>query len=184
MVFSAVPDGVVKRLYAEHYNLRYPIQQKRGRSLPYPGNVGDHEQEQEKEQQHDPNMNGRQSIDEVIDPVDAVFDAWESHFPGKPQPRRTDEERQKVQTRLKNSHFRENYETALMTASKCRSLHHESWFLFEFFVKNDSNYQKMLDGWMDWKDKQTNSTLINSDPKQVTVDEAETLNVMLAGGKI
>ena len=25
---------------------------------------------------------------------------------------------------------------------------------FRFFIKNDDNYQKCLDGWMDWKDKQ------------------------------
>jgi hypothetical protein len=184
--FAAVPDGSVKRLYAEHYNLRYPIQQKREAMLPYPVNAGDHEheKEQQNEQQHEPNRNGRMSKDESANLIDEVFDAWESSFPDKPRPRRTEEERRKVQNRLKSAHFRENYDAALVKASKCRSLHHVSWFLFEFFVKNDSNYQKMLDGWMDWKDKQDNEADQNHHKKEVTVDDAEKINSLLARGEI
>jgi hypothetical protein len=180
--FATVRDGTVKTLYAQHFQLRYPIQQKDRPQIPYPPTESEQEQEQEKEQEQIPDA--PQLPEEDRERVEAVFEAWKRYFPGKPQPRRTNAQQAKVKTRLKSAHFRENYETALAAASKSKALHNASWFSFEFFVKNDTNLQKMLDGWMAWKDKQFNGRLTGPALTLVTVDEAERLNTLLAGGEL
>lgn len=55
---------------------------------------------------------------------------------------------------MKSDHFRENWRMALDVAAKSPTLHKSSWFNFRWFIHNDDNYQKCLDGWMDWKDKE------------------------------
>ena len=97
--FAAVPDGTVKTLYAQHYQLRYPIQQKQKAPIPYPETESEQEQEQEKEQEQETNTPQPPEGERAL--VEAVFDAWEQYFPGKPQPRRTDGQRKKVKMRLK-----------------------------------------------------------------------------------
>ena len=89
-----------------------------------------------------------------------------------------------MRERLKSSHFRDNYETALATAAQSPTLQSESWFSFDFFVKNEANYQKMLDGWMTWKDRQQNGAAANSTSPAVTLAEAERLNQLLATGAL
>ena len=182
--FAAVPDGTVKTLYAQHYQLGYPIQQKQKTQIPYPATESEQEQEQEKEQEQEQEPNTPQPPEGERERVEAVFDAWERYFPGKPQPRRTDAQRKKVKTRLKNAHFRENYEAALATASQSQALQNESWFSFEFFVKNESNLQKMLDGWMTWKDKQFNGQIHKPALAHVTIGEADRLNTLLSRGEL
>lgn len=81
-----------------------------------------------------------------------VLQYWKEKFPTKPQPR-AGTYRAKIVTRFKSSHFRENWKAALDRAARSETLKAESWFNFEFFVRDEKNYQKMLDGWMDWKDK-------------------------------
>ena len=182
--FAAVPDGIVKTLYAQHHQLRYPIQQKQKAQIPYPATESEQEQEQEKEQEQEQEPNTPQHPRGERERVEAVFDAWERYFPGKPQPRRTVAQREKVGTRLKNTHFRENYVGALAAASQSQALQNVSWFSFEFFVKNESNLQKMLDGWMTWKDKQFNGRVKKPALAQVTITEAERLNSLLARGEL
>lgn len=82
-----------------------------------------------------------------------MLEMWRVLFPKKPQPR-PGTYRDKIKARWSSSHFQENWQAALEKASLSRTLQEDSWFCFEFFVKNDKNYQKMLDGWMDWKDKE------------------------------
>lgn len=86
-------------------------------------------------------------------PVVDILRVWKNLFPSKPQPRATTKSLQaKIAARWKDQDFRENWELALETASKSETLNRESWFDFSFFVRNDTNYQKCLDGWMNWKD--------------------------------
>lgn len=182
--FTAVPDGVVKTLYAQHYQLGYPIQQKNKAQIPYPATESEQEQEQEKEKEQEQKPNTPQSPEGERDLVEAVFDAWERHFPGKPQPRRTEAQRAKVSKRLQDEHFRAHYQAALTAAAQSQTLQTESWFSFDFLVKNDHNYQKMLDGWMAWKDKQLNGPAHHPSLTPVTVAEAERLNALLAKGEL
>ncbi len=92
----------------------------------------------------------------------AVLELWKELFPEKSQPRRSKSTShyKKFRTRYKNSDFRERWREALERASQCRELHKKSWFNFGFFVRNDENYEKMIDGWMMWKDQEsaTNDT--------------------------
>jgi hypothetical protein len=182
--FAAVPDGSVKTLYAQHYQLGYPIRRKKQAQIPYPAAEREQEQEQEKEQEQKQKPNTPQPPEGERELVEAVFDAWERYFPGKPQPRRTEEQQEKVKKRLRSDHFREHYEAALAAAAQSRTLQNASWFSFEFLVKNESNYQKMLDGWMAWKDKQFNGQAHKPALAQVTIDEADRLNTLLARGEL
>jgi hypothetical protein len=185
---AAVPAGIVKTLYTEHYQSRYPIRATKQTQIPYPAVVSEQEQEKEQEKEketekeqenkHPPPATARK------EGVEAVFAAWERHFPGKPQPRRTAAQWEKVQERLKSSHFQESYETALATAAQSPTLRSESWFSFDFFVKSEANYQKMLDGWMAWKDRQLNGTAVKPTSAMVSLVEAERLNQLLAAGEI
>ncbi|GJM43011.1 MAG: hypothetical protein DHS20C20_32930 [Ardenticatenaceae bacterium] len=187
---AAIPEGVVKTLYAQHYQSRYPIRATTQTQIPYPAVVSEQEQEQEKEQEKETETEQEQENKHPPpaaarkEGVEAVFAAWKRHFPGKPQPRRTAAQREKVQERLNSVHFQEVYETALATAAQSRTLQSESWFSFEFFVKNEANYQKMLDGWMAWKDKQLNGTAEKPTSAMVSLVEAERLNHLLAAGEI
>jgi len=87
--------------------------------------------------------------------VDEILTAWAEFFPEKPQPQASTQTiRAKIKARFRGKHFRENYRQALACAAESKTLHEESWFDFRFFVRNDENYQKCLDRWMQWKDKQ------------------------------
>lgn len=184
---AAIPEGVVKTLYAQHYRSRDPNQPTKQSRIPYPAVASEQEQEQEKEKEREKEQeqeNPAPPAAALKDEVEAIFAAWERYFPGKPQPRRTSVQREKVRDRLKSSHFQESYETALATAAQSPTLQSESWFSFDFFVKNEANYQKMLDGWMAWKDKQLNGAAPNPATSSVTIAEAERLNQLLAKGAL
>ena len=185
---AAVPAGIVKTLYTEHYQGGYSIQQRKQTQIPYPAVVSEQEQENEKEKEHEKEQEQENAAPPAaaapINGVEAVFAAWERYFPGKPQPRRTAAQREKVGERLKSVHFQEKYETALATAAQSPTLQSETWFSFDFFVKDEVNYQKMLDGWMNWKDKQRNGAAGNQASSPVTLAEAERLNELLATGAL
>jgi hypothetical protein len=88
-------------------------------------------------------------------PVSEILTCWRSCFPKKPQPRENSKAvTQKLSARWKSPDFRENWRAALEAAAASAACQQESWFSFEFFVRNDENYQKMLDRWMSWKDAQ------------------------------
>jgi uncharacterized protein YdbL (DUF1318 family) len=93
--------------------------------------------------------------EEEINPVTVLLSAWGDLFPKKPQPKpETPAIKDKVKARWKSTHFRENWQQAMAAAARSPTCQAESWFDFKFFVKNDENYQKCLDNWMAWKDKQ------------------------------
>ena len=35
-------------------------------------------------------------------------------------------------------------------------LHTENWFKLAWMIKTDTNFEKVIDGWMDWKNKKDN----------------------------
>ena len=90
---------------------------------------------------------------ETTTEVKAILSEWARLFPNKPQPHPATY-RDKILARWKSPHFRDNWQEALERASASFSCQNESWFNFAFFVKNEENYQKMLDCWMKWKDDQ------------------------------
>lgn len=95
--------------------------------------------------------NRKKDDPELVRAIEEILNAWLELFPDKPKPRPTTY-RSKIRTRLQNPDFVSKWRKALETASKSPACQNESWFDFEFFIRNDENYQKMLDRWMEWKD--------------------------------
>ncbi len=88
-----------------------------------------------------------------------MLKAWKEIFPDKPQPRyKTSKYQDKVRTRIKDKHFVDNWENAMVAASQSITLVEESWFDFEFFVYDDLHYQKCINHFMKWKDDQRQKT--------------------------
>jgi hypothetical protein len=87
-------------------------------------------------------------------PVKEILDEWKRLFPKKSQPREPTV-RGKIITRWKTDYFRNNWKKALEISSQSHTCQTQSWFTFEFFVRNELNYIKMLDNWMAWKDRKT-----------------------------
>lgn len=85
-------------------------------------------------------------------PIEEILRTWHVLFPKKPQPKPTTF-RKKIETRWKEPDFRENWRTALERASKSPTCQNESWFCFEFFVRENKNHTSMFNNWMAWKDK-------------------------------
>ena len=80
--------------------------------------------------------------------------AWARHFPHKVQPRINNLTLQKkLMVRLKDPYFKENYETALMQASGSDFINSGNWMDAGWFLKNDGNWEKCLDGKYDSNDK-------------------------------
>ena len=90
--------------------------------------------------------------------------AWARHFPHKIQPRVNNLTlRKKLMVRLKDIYFRENYETALMQASGSDFVNSGNWMDAGWFLKNEENWEKCLDGKYDSNDK----------PKQVSKQQTK-----------
>ena len=89
---------------------------------------------------------------------DSFLLAWAKHFPRKVQPRHSNKSLQaKLKTRLKDAYFCENYEVALMQASGSDFINSSSWMQADWFLKNDENWEKCLDGKYDNNDKSKNT---------------------------
>lgn len=87
--------------------------------------------------------------------------AWKYYFPKKSQPRLgTDKYRMSAERRWKSQHFRENYQAALARSARSKTCRDSSWFDFWFFIRNETNYEKMLPDnfWMEWKDAKEQGT--------------------------
>ena len=114
------------------------------------------------EKQSSPKPNGLAPIQEeacklnsgAVSPDD-ILEAWGRLFPDKPQPRPATY-RSKINTRLKSGHFREHWLVAMERAAESSTCQNESWFHFEFFIRNDENYVKCYNRWMAWMDKKLN----------------------------
>jgi hypothetical protein len=92
----------------------------------------------------------KNDISSTCQEVDAqhttFFEAWEKAFPNKPTPRRTPAQKAKLNRRLKDANFRANYSDALARGKDSTFLQQGRWFTFDWFVKNDENWLKVLDG--------------------------------------
>jgi hypothetical protein len=78
---------------------------------------------------------------------DKMLEIWAKHFPGKPQPRKKNKTlRAKVRTRLKDKYFSDNWVQALSKASFSDFLATKGFFTFGWFVDNETNWEKVLDG--------------------------------------
>lgn len=76
-----------------------------------------------------------------------IREKWAECFPDKPQPRANNKTlKSKVNTRMKSTHFEENWESALERASQSKFLHDSGFFDLEWFLKNDYHYEKCLNG--------------------------------------
>jgi hypothetical protein len=103
---------------------------------------------------------------EYIDDVDGVPDerqiewlafleGWKKSFPNKAQPRKTNTAlRTKFYARLKDAGFRARWRSALWNSRNKKYLQDEGWFKAKWFVHNNDNYEKLLDGTFDFKEKQ------------------------------
>lgn len=72
---------------------------------------------------------------------------WIGQFPDKPKPRECSKSlQQKVKTRMKSAHFQVNWKPALIRASRSEFLMRSGFFTLGWFLKNDDNYEKCLNG--------------------------------------
>jgi len=77
----------------------------------------------------------------------AIRQRWRELFPEKPQPRANNKTLQgKTRTRMASKHFRDNWGSALIRASTSKFLEAGSWFDLAWFLENDMNYEKCLNG--------------------------------------
>lgn len=83
-----------------------------------------------------------------------IFDHWARLFPTKPRPQRRAHSTliRKLRIRLRDPHYRANILQAITIAAESPTLHGESWFTFEFLIRNDTNLDKILARWMQWAD--------------------------------
>lgn len=97
-----------------------------------------------------------------------ILQAWRAFFPGKSQPKTplSKSYRKHLDARLDNHDFVDKWQAALERASRCKTLQAEGWFSFEFFIRNDENYQKMLAGWVEWKDGEGSNGRAPAQPKR------------------
>lgn len=72
---------------------------------------------------------------------------WIELFPDKATPREGNKTlTAKVKTRIKQNHFKENWEAAMVRAAQSTFLHGSSWFDLAWFLKNDDHYDRCLSG--------------------------------------
>ena len=92
-----------------------------------------------------------------VPPIPAYTDlrkTWIELFKNKPAPRENNKTlTAKVKTRMKSQDFYDNWSGAMYRASKHSGLINASWFDLAWFVNNDDNYEKVLNGKYDWMDK-------------------------------
>ena len=68
-------------------------------------------------------------------------------FSGKPKPRATTQGHiTKAARRMEDAYFEEKWEAALRRAARGRRCHESGWFDIAFFLKNDTNWEKCLNG--------------------------------------
>jgi len=101
---------------------------------------------------HNQRWSERTSIKRAVFPTKEYIDflnAWKKFFPRKSQPRPgTSRYRNQFHTRWKDKHFRENWYRALERGSKSTFLQGTGWqgFCVQWFLANETNWQKVLDG--------------------------------------
>ena len=77
--------------------------------------------------------------------------AWHNYYPDKRQ-YGYDTVKAKIAARYKHAGFREHWQEALRMSCNVKALRDEGWFSFEYLIRNDTNYLKLLDGTFAFKD--------------------------------
>lgn len=152
-----VSDCDVKIAYLQFYGAetegKYPIREPQ---IPYPQNESETETETETEQETDHEEPAVLSSDSAAPKSDTpapsagfaeFLKGWGVCFPEKAQPRPSNKTLQrKFDTRIKSPHFRENWKRALIRGKKSTFLNKSNWFDAAWFLQNDHNYEKILNG--------------------------------------
>lgn len=91
------------------------------------------------------------SFDDAQPPISSnypeILAAWQELFPKKPQPHANNRTLQsKLKTRMKDTRFKENWRVALERVRNSSFCLEGGWFTLGWFLKNDDNWQKCLDG--------------------------------------
>jgi 5-methylcytosine-specific restriction endonuclease McrA len=82
--------------------------------------------------------------------LDNFLTGWKTCFPNKTQPRASTAIK-KWKPRFKNEGFRSKWRQALWATKDLPWAHEEGWFKWQWFLHNNENYQKLLDGTFDFK---------------------------------
>ena len=83
----------------------------------------------------------------------AFIEGWEKCFPKKAQPRKTNTSlKNKFYARFKDAGFRAKWKSALWVSRDRKFLQSEGWFKAKWFLHNNDNYEKLIDGTFDFKD--------------------------------
>ena len=94
-----------------------------------------------------------------IPPIPSYADlrkTWIALFPNKPQPRENNKTlTAKVKTRMNSQDFYDNWSGAMYFASRHPGLVNADWFDFAWFVHNDDNYEKVMNGKYNFLDNPT-----------------------------
>ena len=93
-------------------------------------------------------VNKDKKIKEYSPELLEFLDLWGKQFPDKRQSRPATLSK-KFETRYKSGDFRENWKAALLKASQTPHLLKSGWFQAEYFLRNDENYLKIIDGAFD-----------------------------------
>ena len=85
----------------------------------------------------------------------AFLAGWKKSFPMKAQPLKSNTTlRTKFYARLKDAGFASSWRSALWGSKDKKYLQDEGWFKAKWFVHNNDNYEKLLDGTFDFKEEQ------------------------------
>ena len=76
---------------------------------------------------------------------------WHNYYPDKRQ-YGYDTVKAKIAARYIHAGFREHWQEALRMSCNVKALRDEGWFSFEYLIRNDTNYLKLLDGTFAFKD--------------------------------
>jgi len=113
--------------------------------------------EHEHDPEHEKELNKNKDLGAKNAPAVSQFEEirtlWVELFPDKPKPRSTKSITGKVKTRMSEPHFRDNWRAAMLRASRSNyvGLKDTTWFDLGWFLDNDSNYEKCLNGKYDFK---------------------------------
>ena len=76
-----------------------------------------------------------------------ILSAWETLFPDKTQPRDNNTKNLgKIESRMKETGFREKWRAALERAQRSTFCNDSGWFQLSWFLHNDENWEKCLNG--------------------------------------
>lgn len=97
---------------------------------------------------------------------------WKELFPRKTQPK-PGTWAKKIKARMTDPDFRARWRKALITGSGSATLQKEEWFQFEYFIRNEYNWLKILNNEFAWKDRQmeteqTRAAEARGEPKTIS----------------